>query len=675
MPTSELLSLAINQIKNQRLLLVATARSEFAPPWPSYRHISTLSLTRLDWREGEALVHAVTKGKRLPANVLDQILARTDGVPLFLEELTKTVLESGLLVEAKTAFELSGSLPALRIPSTLHASLLARLDRLASVKDVAQIGAALGRQFSHELISAVAPMQQRQVDDALAQLVNAELIFRRGTPPDAEYIFKHALVQDAAYETLLRGTRRQLHARIATTLEDKFPEVVAAQPALLARHCAEAGLIEKAIGYWLTAGQQAVQRSQNQEAISHLANGLTKLKDLPDNLEKVRVELAFQTTLGPALLATKGWASPAAIDTYIRARALCEQVGDSAQLFTTLWGTWLFRWARGEITVACGLVDELLGLAQREPNATFYLQAHYAAWTTFTYLGQVETALDHAERGTLLYRPKQHGSLAAQFGGHDPGVCAKAHASQPLWLLGYPDKAVQSSQQSIALAQRLSHGPSVVHALFHAVWLDQFRRDAHAAEDRAETLISMASDQGQLQYIAIGTIFKGWALAIKGETKKGLELIRDGFAEYQATGAQSWAPYYNALLAELLRKVKNYDEALNVLNEAQSTAKKAAHQFFWEAEMFRLEGELLRSDLRRQGGVDDCFAKAVAIARDLRAKSLELRASISLARLWRDRGRLDEARDLLRVIYGWFTEGFDTPDLKDAQLLLTELNV
>jgi predicted ATPase len=365
-----------------------------------------LTLTRLPLKQRVQMIGHVTGGKVLPKEIADQIVDRTDGVPLFIEELTKSVIESGIVTEAEDHYVAIGPVSLLAIPMSLHASLLARLDRLAPTREVAQIGAALGRQFSHELVSAVAQMPQQRVDDALSQLVSAELILKRGTPPDAEYTFKHALIQDAAYDTLLRSRRRQLHARIAATLENTFPEIAAAQPALLARHCAEASLTEKAISYWLKAGQQAARRSLNQEAIHHLTKGLEQLTGLPDSFEKAKQELAFQNTLGPALLATKGWASPAAIETYLRARVLCERVGDTTQLFTTLWGTWLFRWARGEITVARGLVDELLGLARRERKAIFRLQAHHAAWTTFTYLGEVETALKNANRGTAIYRPK-----------------------------------------------------------------------------------------------------------------------------------------------------------------------------------------------------------------------------------------------------------------------------
>jgi predicted ATPase len=336
---------------------------------------------------------------------------------------------------------------------------------------------------------------------------------------------------------------------------------------------------------------------------------------------------------------------------------------------------WLFRSARGEMTAAQELVDELLGLARREANEIFQLEAHHAGWTTFTYLGDLETAINHTRRGTAIYRPKEHGLLAADFGGHDPGVCAKAHASQPLWLMGYPDRAIQSSEQSLALARELKHGASVIHALFHAVWLDQFRRDHRAAQARAEAVIGMASDQGQLMYLAMGTVFLGWASAVAGQAETGIKQVREGIDRYRATGAEAWAPYYSALLADLLWRVGRAEEALGVLHDAQTASRRIAERYFWEAELLRLEGELLLS--ASSGNVAEAevlFQQAIAKARDRHSKSLELRASTSLARLRRDRATTPTVGDQLASIYGWFTEGFDTLDLKEASALLDELH-
>jgi predicted ATPase len=564
-------------------------------------------------------------------------------------------------------------MPPLAIPTILLGSLLARLDRLAPVRDVAQVAAAVGREFTAPLVATVAQRPARVIEAALAQLVAAELIFPLGASPATAYTFKHALVQEAAYATLLRERRRRLHARIAHVLESEYPEVARTQPETLAHHYSAAGLVERALPYWLGAGQRAARRSANREAISHLMKGLEQLKSLPDGSERAHQERAFQTALGPALLATSGWGASEGMGTYLRARALCEQIGSTAQLFPILWGTWMFRWARGEISTARGLVDELLALAQQEGKLDFQLQAHHAGWTTFTFLGDLETALYHAEAGVAIYRPEEHGSLALDYGGHDPGVCARAHASQPLWLAGYPDKALRKSQQSLALASELSHGPSVAHALFHAVWLDQFRRDDQSGRGRAEALITRAYDQGQMLYVAIGTIFLGWALAAGGDYDEGIDRIRQGLDRFQATGAKNWMPYYAALLAERLGKAGCADEALSVLQVAQHAATRAADWFFWEAEMVRLEGELCLCSPSGQSGAEENFQRAITIAREQHAKSLELRAAASLAQLWKRRGKIGEACEMLAPIYGWFTEGFDTPDLIEAKALLDEM--
>ena len=335
---------------------------------------------------------------------------------------------------------------------------------------------------------------------------------------------------------------------------------------------------------------------------------------------------------------------------------------------------WLIRWARGEISVASGLVEELLDLARREGSTTFRLQAHHAGWTTCTYLGDLKTAVHHAERGVAIYSREEHSTLAIGYGGHDPGVCARAHASQPLWLIGYPDKALHSSQQSLTLAHELSHNPSVTHALFHAAWLHQFRRDERAARDQAEALIARATDQGQTMYVAMGTVFLGWASAFAGATEAGIGLMRQGLHDYRATGAESWVPYYSALLAEQLGQAGLVEEASAVLYEARDAAKRASDRFFWDAELLRLEGELrLCSRSTEAREAEENFRSAITMARDRHAKSLELRASMSLARLWRDQGKVQQARELLAPVYGWFTEGFDTRDLKEAKALLEEL--
>ena len=511
----ELFGRIVDRIPTLRVLLIVTFRPEFEPPWIGRPYVTTLTINRLAEGEIGAMIDGVIGNKLLPASTRQDIIERTDGIPLFVEEMTKAVLEAGSEGAAEHTAAAVPS-PALAVPASLHASLMARLDRLGPAKEVAQIGAAIGREFSHEMLTAVVGSPQAELESALDRLIIAGLLFRQGVPPHASYLFKHALVRDVAYATLLRGRRQALHSRIAQSIEERFLDVVELEPEVLAQHYSASGLVEQSVPYWLKAGSRAAHRSANQEAIRHLQQGLEHLSVLAENSDRVRQELGFQTVLGPALLTTKGWGAPEALATYLRARELSEKLGDTARLFTSLWGMWLIRWARGEISVASGLVEELLDLAQREGSTTFRLQAHHAGWTTCTYLGDLKTAVHHAERGVAIYSREEHSTLAISYGGHDPGVCARAHASQPLWLIGYPDKALHSSQQSLTLAHDLSHNPTVTHALFHAAWLHQFRRDERAARDQAEALIARATEQGQAMYVAMGTIFLGWASAFAG---------------------------------------------------------------------------------------------------------------------------------------------------------------
>jgi predicted ATPase len=386
--TRESLDLLVDRVSTLRVLVIITFRPEFAPPWIGRPHVTALTLNRLPARQRAKMIVHVTGGKVLPKEIADQIVDRTDGVPLFIEELTKSVIESGILTDTGGHYTVSGPVAPLAIPTSLHASLLARLDRLAPTREVAQIGAALGRQFSHELISAVAMMPQPQLDDALAQLVHAELIYRRGTPPDAEYSFKHALVQDAAYSTLLRSRRQQLHARIVSTLEDRFPEVMTEQPQLMAHHCAEAGLNEKAIGYWLKAGQQSVVRSAMREAIAQLQRGLDLLANMAEGQWHEQRELDYQIALGPALIATKGYSAPEVGVTYARARTLAEQLDQTEHLVPLLYGQWVYRLVRSEHKLALPYAEQLERFGDSRSDVVAQLLGRHTAAMTHYYLGE-----------------------------------------------------------------------------------------------------------------------------------------------------------------------------------------------------------------------------------------------------------------------------------------------
>jgi TOMM system kinase/cyclase fusion protein len=687
--TLELLSLLIDQGQTVRILTLLVFRPEFHPPWGFCAHVTPLTLVRLPQHQTEVMVTRVARGKGLPAEVRRQIVAKTDGVPLFVEELTKMVLESSLLQERDDRYELRGPLPPLAIPTTLQDSLMARLDRLAPVKEVAQLGAILGRAFPYELLRAVAPQDEATLQYALARLVEVELLYQRGVPPRATYIFKHVLIQEAAYQSLLKSRRQHYHQRIAQVLAEQFPEMAETQPELFAHHYTEAGLSEQAIGYWQRAGQRAIERSANVEAISHLTKGLELLKTLPDTPERLQQELLLQTTLGPALMATQGYGAPEVERVYARALELCRQVGESPQLFPVLAGLRRFHLVRGELQMALEVGEQFLSLAQRAQDPALLLEAHSALAITLLFLGEFAPAREHADQGMALYDPQQHRVHAFFYGPH-PGVVCLSYAAWALWFLGYPDKALERSHESLTLARGLSHPHSLVYALHHATLIPQLRREGKAAKELAEAVITLSTEQEYPFWIAAGTIMRGWALAEQGQAEEGMAQIRQGMTAKRATGTRLAWPYWLALLAEACWRAGKADEGLTALTEALAAVHRSGERSY-EAEVYRLKGELLLMQVARSGGsrtgptepsmvakanqsmlteLEACFRQALDIARRQRAKSLELRAVLSLSRLWRDQGRCEEARQLLAGIYSWFTEGLDTADLQEARALL-----
>jgi predicted ATPase len=608
----------------------------------------------------------------LPAEVVQQILAKTDGVPLFVEEVVKMLLESGLVREEADRYRLTGPLPPLAIPTTLQDSLMARLDRLATGKEVAQLGATLGRTFSYDLLKAVAPSDEHTLQQALKQLIEAELLYQHGMPPRATYLFKHTLIQEAAYQSLLRSTRQQFHQRIAQVLEAHFPEIRETQPELLAHHYTEARLMTQAIPCWQQAGERALQRSANLEAMSHLTQALALLQALPDTRERTQQELLVRTILGPALIATKGYAAPEVEQVYRRAQVLCQQVGDTTRLFRVLWGLLGVYLVRAELQTALKLGEELLELAERLQDAACLLEAHRVLGHTLLVLGQPAQARAHLEQGVALYDPQQHRSLALR-SGQDPGVDCRALAGMAHWLLGYPDQAWQRSHEALTLAQELAHPHSLAFALLWASRLHQCRREVQLAEARAEAVIALSREQGFPFWLAGGMIFRGWALAQRGQAGEGIAHMRHGLFDRQAMGAELWRPYWLRLLAEAYGKGGQSEEALHVVADALATTDKTQERVD-EAELYRLQGELwLVVSAENHPTAETCFHQALDMARGRQVKALELRAAMSLSRLWQQQGKRLAARELLAPIYGWFTEGFDTADLQEARALLKEL--
>jgi class 3 adenylate cyclase/predicted ATPase len=679
--TLELLGLFIDQAPTAPLLHLLTFRPEFVPPWPPRSHLTPLTLHRLERPQVEAMIARLAARKTLPVEVLEHIVSKTDGVPLFIEELTKMLLESALLQEEADHYALTGPLAAVSIPTTLYDSLMARLDRLPTVREVAQLGAVLGREFSYELLHALTTMEEATLQHGLTQLVDAELLYQRGRPPRARYLFKHALIQDAAYASLLKSTRQQYHQQTAQLLEARFPEIVAAEPELLAHHYTEAGCHAQAVGYWQQAGTQALQRSANVEAIAHVQRGLALLTTLPDTSQRMQHELDFLTTLGPALMVTKGYAAPEVGQAYTRAHELCQQVGETPEHFLVLWNLWVFYIIRAEHQTTMELGEQCLQLAQRFQDETLFLMAHFVLGASRFCLGSPALACTHLEHAIALYDPEQHHVLAYRYGGFDSGILCSIYYAWALWLRGYPVQARAHSARALSLAQQLAHPFTLARALYYDALFCQLHRDVQAVRDQADAAITVATAQRFALVQALGPIMHGWAIAVQEHSPEGLVQIRQGLDMYRSTGAELQRPHLLTLLAEASGLLGQTEGGLAALEEALTLVEQTGERYY-EAELHRQRGELLlrceakshpAPDSQDQHEAERCFQHALDVARQQQAKSLELRAAMSLSRLWQRQGKRQEAYDLLAPIYGWFTEGFDTADLQEARALLQEL--
>ncbi|MDF2997188.1 MAG: adenylate cyclase [Xanthobacteraceae bacterium] len=673
-PTShELLGNIVSGAARLPFLLVITFRPEFQAPWAGSPNVTLVSLKRLSPGKAAALVRRILdiKGASLANHVVDEIVDRTDGIPLFLEELTKAVIEADAADTASNRRRPLTATPA--IPATLQASLMARLDRLGTAaKEAAQVGAALGREFSYELIRAVANTSDEALDEQLSRLVSAELVFERGTRPDTTYTFKHALVQEAAYATLLRADRQRLHARIAETVERRFPDRCKHEPDLLAHHFVEARQIERALDYILQAGARAVERSANVEAIRHLTRGLEALGTLPQSSERDRRELAFQIAIGTPLIAVHGYSAPQTGAAYSRARILCERLGEAKPLVATFSGEFVFHFVRGNYSLMQRLAEEARHVSERMPNPLVRLASHRLAGITAMYSGAFADARPEFEAILGLYDPSQHRGQPVHY-VHDPMVSALTYLAPVLWILGFPDQARRSSIAAFECAAELNQANLTAHVHnFAGAGFDELLGNVAGVRAHAEAMIELA-ERHSLHYWRLNAlILRGWAMVQEGAAEAGIALMRQSVADRAALGVSWYQARYLCMLAAAHAHLRQAEEGLRVIAQANDLIARNG-EYMWAAELQRLEGELLRLQGASPAETGACFERALSIARDQSARSFELRAASSLARLWLAQGRCHEVRHLLAAIYHWFSEGFQTPDLMEAKLLLDDL--
>jgi class 3 adenylate cyclase/tetratricopeptide (TPR) repeat protein len=669
-PTSrELLDLTVDRVRRLPVLLTITFRPEFQPPWSGRSHVTSLAINRFDERDGAALVQNLAGTAALSADIVAEIVERTDGVPLFVEEMTKAVLESAGQRDRIAAVLATTSLDVPSVPATLYASLMARLDRLGpAAKEVAQIGAVLGREFAYELIEPVAQRDEDELQAVLGQLNDAGLLFCRGTAPHSSYLFKHALVQDTAYGTLLRGKRQEFHARVAAVLERNFVDLVERRPELLAHHLSAAGETERAIDQWLKAGQYATARLAHLEAIRHFDRGLAAIAALPEGRARDGRELELQLARGLSLFTAEGFGAAEAPQAYTRAQELAEQRSDPRQLFMAVYGLWQSANGAGSIVDCRRLSNRLQHLTANDADEELRFQAHHSAWATCMFAGDPAATRDHCEAGRQLYDPERHRLHRQLYGGHDPGMCADNFAAQAHWLLGFSEQSLVLGNHALALAERIAHPFSFAIALQFYAMLHVERGEPELALQRVAAAEALAAEQ-RFGFVLEPQLLRGTALTAQGAFAEAAACLRAGLAS--RTGATRMRCYGLAQLANVLTRQDEHAAALAAAREGLNNGEKMG-QRQWEAELRRFEGVAL-SGLNRLEEGQSALEEAIRVARGQQAKAYELRAATNLGRLWGEQGRRSEARDLLAPVYGGFTEGFGTADLKEAKALLDAL--
>ncbi|UCD68828.1 MAG: AAA family ATPase [Betaproteobacteria bacterium] len=674
-PTSrEVLGAVIEAAQRARVLVVCTFRPEFEPPWPEHGHVTTLKLAKLARAPSREIVSTLAGGKDMPQDLVEQIVEKTDGVPLFVEEVTKSVLESGVLTDRGDRYEYTGDAESMIVPPTLRDSLMERLDRSLQVKEIAQIGAAIGREFSYELVYSVASLPQSQLEDALTQLTDSGLAFQRGAPPQAVYTFKHALVQDVAYDSLLKSKRQILHQAIAQSIEESFPDMRENDPELLSRHFERANRVEEAIAYRRRAGEQARTRSAYREAQTQFNEGLELLKLLEKSDASDRIELELLTVLGPVLMATEGQGSDSVRLLYERARQLCVNIGAEKTMFGVTFNLWTNKFLSGKLPAGRELSAELLASDAAYGDPGLMVQAHHTCWSTQTWSGNFRLAIDAADEGRRLYDPVRDEHHKFLYGGHDPRCCAGSFRSFSLWCLGYPDSAARARDETYQEMVELDHpftsaliGTLVMQTFFLEENVDRFAQGARK-------VLNISERNGFPATLAWANASIGWTMVHQGNAE-GLEVMEQAIRDIQRMGLHTQLSFYLGLKADALRKLDFLDDALACVDEALTMVTRNDEHYF-EPELYRIKGEMLLHNGQAQpDAAKESLFEAIRVSRQLEAKSLELRAATSLANVLKVEGKRQEAHALVSPVYDWFTEGLATKDLKGAKALLDELGL
>jgi class 3 adenylate cyclase/predicted ATPase len=675
-PTSiELMNRLVQRAMDLPVMIIVIYRPEFTPSWSDLSHATILKLNHLGRSQVVDLIHKTAGGKVLPAAIIEQVAAKSQGIPLFIEEITRSILESGDLEEVADRYVLRQSARGFTIPSTLQDSLIARLDRLGAAKEIALTASIIGREFSYELLEALSSVSSATLVDGLEQLVRSDLLGQRGTPPQSRYTFKHALIRDAAFQSILNAHRRELHQRVAEVFESRFPEVAETEPELLAHHYTEANVVDRALAYWRQAAERAAARLAYIEALGHVDRAMKLVAVLPEGAERDEWELAILAVEGPSRMALEGWDSAPAKLLYEKARAVAERLGRPAEVFRSVWGSWMGAHGSGQYVWAHELYQEIFRLLKQTNDPEYIVQAHHAGGSQMLWEGVPRAALAHCDQLLSHYRMDVHGNLALMYGAHDPGCCSLGMRALSLAMLGYPEQAQAASAKAVAMSEELDHKPSIAQAhVFRSELLVILDRPEEAAA-HLDAGISLSEKYSLANYRDSADLMQGWVRVLRGEVEAGVLQAEEALKTLKSLPSRRFRlPLRIATVGLAKAAASDLDGALALYDDALEIASTNGEHWY-EPELLRLKAEMLLAQPKpRAVEAEQCLTAAISLAQKQEAKFWELRAAATLAELWAHQRRPSEARDLLAPVYGWFTEGFDTLDLKEAKALLDELN-